>query len=298
MIRRRRGGGKINLWTGGVSGVKSQLVFSQFNQQKNNPMELKVVCYCGQKYKFDVQPIDGRMPFTVNCPVCNVDGTPLANQLLREQISPSVPASAPVVTAPLIAPLPTPAPAAPAPVAAASAIVPPSSRATGPTLQREPAPATGGSGVRIKTSVAAPPPLPVTATAPPPIPATASSAVAKPAAAVKPLMNKPLDSPKDFNMGRGILGAFLGAAVGGGLVYGFFMLSGFRFPLSGTAIGILAGLGARWLARGTDSTLGAISAALALATIVGVFYLMYGEFYLGGIISMAVCVYFAYRFAA
>jgi hypothetical protein len=99
-------------------------------------------------------------------------------------------------------------------------------------------------------------------------------------------------------MGLGILGAFLGAAVGAGLVYGFFMLTNFRFPLSGTAIGILAGLGARWLARGTDSTLGGIAAALALASIVGVFYLMYGEFYIGGIISMAVCVYFAYRFAA
>jgi hypothetical protein len=48
-------------------------------------MELKVVCQCGQKYKFDVEPVNGRMPFTVNCPVCNVDGTAAANVLLSEK---------------------------------------------------------------------------------------------------------------------------------------------------------------------------------------------------------------------
>jgi hypothetical protein len=229
-------------------------------------MELKVVCYCGQKYKFDVEPVDGRMPFTVNCPVCNVDGTPLANHLLREQASGSVPAPIPVMAAPMVAPLPAAVPIA-SPITAAPI---------------------AGSGVRIKTAAPAPP-----------LSTPAPAAAPRPAGAPRtPLMNKPLDSPKEFRMGLGILGAFLGAAVGGGLVYGFFMLSGFRFPLSGTAIGIFAGLGARWLARGTDSTLGGIAAALALATIVGVFYLMYGEFYIGGIISMAVCVYFAYRFAS
>ena len=48
-------------------------------------MELKVACDCGQKYKFDVEPVDGQMPFTVNCPVCGIDGTPTANQLLAQQ---------------------------------------------------------------------------------------------------------------------------------------------------------------------------------------------------------------------
>jgi uncharacterized membrane protein YeaQ/YmgE (transglycosylase-associated protein family) len=50
-------------------------------------MELKVVCDCGQKFKFDVEPVDGRMPFTVNCPVCNLDGTAAANALLAEKLS-------------------------------------------------------------------------------------------------------------------------------------------------------------------------------------------------------------------
>src|SRR5580704_6661744 len=47
-------------------------------------MELKVVCDCGQKYKFDVEPVHGRMPFPINCPICGADGTPLANNLLGQ----------------------------------------------------------------------------------------------------------------------------------------------------------------------------------------------------------------------
>lgn len=262
-------------------------------------MELKVVCYCGQKYKFDVQPVDGRMPFTVNCPVCNVDGTPLANQLLREQASGSVPALTPIVAAPAIAPIPTFAPAAPAPVAAASVIVPPSSRATGPTLQREPAPAAGGSGVRIKTSVPAPPALSA-ATAPPPIPAAAPAAAPKPITPLKPAAAPKVQS-KEFSLGLGILGALLGAAVGGALVYGFFALLNFRFPLTGVAVGALAGYGARLLARGTDTTLGIIAGGLALISTAGAFYFIYVEYgtiYITGVISVVIGTGVAYRLAS
>jgi hypothetical protein len=46
-------------------------------------MELKVVCQCGQKYKFDVEPVNGQMPFTVNCPLCNADGTGRPNSETR-----------------------------------------------------------------------------------------------------------------------------------------------------------------------------------------------------------------------
>ena len=45
-------------------------------------MELKVVCQCGQKFKFDVEPVNGQMPFAVTCPVCNQDGTATANAML------------------------------------------------------------------------------------------------------------------------------------------------------------------------------------------------------------------------
>ena len=66
-------------------------------------MELKVVCQCGQKYKFDVEPVGGRMPFTVNCPVCNVDGTAAANVLIAGQSAVASPAA--MASPPPIAPV-------------------------------------------------------------------------------------------------------------------------------------------------------------------------------------------------
>jgi hypothetical protein len=47
-------------------------------------IELKVQCDCGQKYKFDVEPVNGQMPFTVACPVCGADGTEKANTFLQQ----------------------------------------------------------------------------------------------------------------------------------------------------------------------------------------------------------------------
>src|SRR5580704_13732609 len=78
-------------------------------------MELKVICNCGQKYKFDVDPVHGRMPFPINCPVCNADGTPIANGLLAQMPQPAF-APAPAPIAPAIAAPPVPAAAAPPPV--------------------------------------------------------------------------------------------------------------------------------------------------------------------------------------
>ena len=47
---------------------------------------IKIVCHCGQKYAFDVQPVDGRMPVAVNCPVCGRDGTLAANESIRKML--------------------------------------------------------------------------------------------------------------------------------------------------------------------------------------------------------------------
>jgi hypothetical protein len=53
---------------------------------------VKIVCSCGQKYAFDVYPLNGCMPAPVKCPVCGVDGTAVANEIiaiaLKEQPSP------------------------------------------------------------------------------------------------------------------------------------------------------------------------------------------------------------------
>lgn len=71
-------------------------------------MTIKVQCPCGAKYSFEVEPVEGRMPFAVNCPACNADGTEMANELIAAQAGPpklrvhiaQTTAEAPVVPAP------------------------------------------------------------------------------------------------------------------------------------------------------------------------------------------------------
>jgi len=107
-----------------------------------------------------------------------------------------------------------------------------------------------------------------------------------------------MNGSDESNLGKGIIGAVLGAAIGAGLMYGFYSLAGFRFPLLGVGIGVLTGFGARWLFKGTDTTLGYISGGIALVAVVATLFLMYGEFPLLSIISVIVSVSVAYRIAA
>jgi len=226
-------------------------------------MELKVVCDCGQKYKFDVEPVHGRMPVKINCPVCGTDGTASANDLLAQCFpdqSPPIPVAVAVQTIAAMTPPPPPIAAAPA---------------AGLRINRAaPAPMAATAGV---------PPLPA---APRPI-----TAVRSPALAAAP------KAKGEYSMMLGILGAILGAAVGAGLMYGFFLLADFRFPLMGTGIGALTGLGARLLGRGTDMTLGVIAGVIALVSTAGTLYLMFGDIAAMFIISMIVSVSFAYKIA-
>src|SRR5579863_4830078 len=48
---------------------------------------IKIQCGCGQKYAFDVEPVDGRMGYAVQCPVCGVEGTMIANRLLGQNLT-------------------------------------------------------------------------------------------------------------------------------------------------------------------------------------------------------------------
>lgn len=93
-------------------------------------IELKVQCDCGQKYKFDVEPVNGQMPFTVACPVCGVDGTEKANGLLQQL--PPEPATQPSKPVALQARLrisssapQTTSPPPPPPLAPVTAVAPP-----------------------------------------------------------------------------------------------------------------------------------------------------------------------------
>ena len=102
----------------------------------------------------------------------------------------------------------------------------------------------------------------------------------------------------ESNLGLGISGALAGAVVGSVLMYGFFLLVGFRFPLLGCGTGLLTGLGAKWLYKGTDNTLGMISGGVAMAAVLGTLYLMYGEFPILNLISVIVSASVAYRIAS
>ena len=113
-------------------------------------IELKVQCDCGQKIKFDVEPVHGLMPFTVTCPVCGKDDTGKANALLQAMAAAAPPAvSVPPSITPLAAPTPgglrlsgshapEPGAALPAADAAEPAQAPPpitTARANNPALQ-------------------------------------------------------------------------------------------------------------------------------------------------------------------
>ena len=45
-------------------------------------MNIKIECACGTRYSFEVEPRDGRMPWTVQCPACQADGTEAANRII------------------------------------------------------------------------------------------------------------------------------------------------------------------------------------------------------------------------
>jgi len=68
-------------------------------------MEVKVQCDCGQKYKFDVEPVHDRMPWEVNCPLCGASGTGKANQIIQQH-SGSAPAIPIATTLPISGPAP------------------------------------------------------------------------------------------------------------------------------------------------------------------------------------------------
>ncbi len=47
---------------------------------------IKIQCGCGQRYAFDVEPVQGRMPHVVACPACGADGTSVANEILARSM--------------------------------------------------------------------------------------------------------------------------------------------------------------------------------------------------------------------
>lgn len=48
---------------------------------------IKIQCGCGQRYAFDIDPVDGHMPGSVACPACGADGTGAANSIIRHSLA-------------------------------------------------------------------------------------------------------------------------------------------------------------------------------------------------------------------
>jgi hypothetical protein len=52
---------------------------------------IKIQCECGQRYAFDVEPVNGRMTSPVACPACGSDGTIAANAIIAKSAQPQPP---------------------------------------------------------------------------------------------------------------------------------------------------------------------------------------------------------------
>jgi len=48
---------------------------------------IKIQCGCGQRYSFEAEPVCGRMPSHVSCPVCGDDGTATANEVIAYHLA-------------------------------------------------------------------------------------------------------------------------------------------------------------------------------------------------------------------
>jgi hypothetical protein len=48
---------------------------------------IKIQCGCGQRYAFNVEPVNGQMEGAVACPVCGTDGTAAANQVIAQSLA-------------------------------------------------------------------------------------------------------------------------------------------------------------------------------------------------------------------
>lgn len=79
-------------------------------------MTVKVLCECGTKFAFDIEPIGGKMPAPISCPSCSRDATEAANEVIAAQLGmtavPSGAVSAPPVQPASGAPLTVAPPAA------------------------------------------------------------------------------------------------------------------------------------------------------------------------------------------
>lgn len=128
-------------------------------------MNIKLLCHCGTKFAFEVEPADGQMPFAVTCPNCHLEVTEFANQYIAQMLAPALPETAPAPVTPAVDP--TPAQPIGSGVNGPSVSEPaPASAALGSTLPGvEPVSQGGGLKLGLKKKKEAPEPAGVPETA-------------------------------------------------------------------------------------------------------------------------------------
>lgn len=63
-------------------------------------MNIKILCACGTKFSFAVEPLDGKMPERIFCPQCGVDVTDAGNAMIQSSTADAVAAESPVAPKP------------------------------------------------------------------------------------------------------------------------------------------------------------------------------------------------------
>jgi hypothetical protein len=86
---------------------------------------IKIQCECGQRYAFDVEPVNGCMTSPVACPACGVDGAIAANAIIAQSAQPKPPVTAePAMRLQVVTPASIIQSASPAPAPRRSAPLP------------------------------------------------------------------------------------------------------------------------------------------------------------------------------
>jgi hypothetical protein len=202
-------------------------------------MEIKIQCNCGTRYKFDVEPVDGRAPTELACPACGASWTDYTNAMIAQALAASVPAPSAAAAAPagLVPPAPSPARI--------------SLRVAAPAAQ--PAPAASEASAAVGPEVPAPAPSGR------PMPRMVG-------------LNPVLEESKG-NFGLGLLGAAIGSLVGSLIYFALFSYDAFyALKLMAIGVGLLAGLSGKLLAKEGCNELGIIAATLSVAGVVGAQY--------------------------
>lgn len=211
-------------------------------------MEIKVQCDCGQKFKFDVEPVDGRMPWEVNCPVCGLSGTDKANWIIAHSV--------PTATPPPLTPIGSVTSAPPIRVPIPTSSATPVDQPTPPTEPPKARLVINRPQANPVASAAAPPPL---TTMPAPRPAA------------RPVAES--DAGPTPNFWLSLAGVVLAAILGMALWHLGYRLTGWKIGFMALITGCAAGVAPQVLGHYKGVAMGLLAAFLTLAAILGAQYL-------------------------